>query len=237
MTQGTTPERLGYLGDPPLMTRQARRSTLLARHRITTVLDVGANRGQYASSLRKHGYRGRIVSFEPLHEPFRALEAQAAQDPLWECHNAGLGADAGEFEMNVAGDPRASSLLPWDDRWTETPVERRFVSTERVRVARLESLWSDVVSPTDRVWLKIDTEGYEHQVLQGAPRDWRELVVLEAEMSLVPLWRGELRFHQMVDYLAARGFLPAAVEGLTEDATSGIMKQVDGIFLHSSREP
>lgn len=223
-----------YLGDRALMTRQARRSTLLTQHAITTVVDVGANSGQYASSLREHGYRGRIVSFEPLRGPFTQLETQAAPDPLWACHNVGLGASEGEFEMNVADDARASSLLPWENRWTETSAERQFVSTEMVRVVRLDSIWFDLVSPTDRVWVKIDTEGYEQRVLEGAPQECPEIVVLETEMSLVPLWLGEPSFHDMVAYLARLDFVAIAIEGLTEDVASGFMTQVDGIFARST---
>jgi hypothetical protein len=83
----------------------------LERFQIDTVLDVGANVGQYGSALRAGGYSGRIVSFEPNPEAFRLLAARAARDGSWEAVCVGLGAEDGAAELNVSGFSVFSSML------------------------------------------------------------------------------------------------------------------------------
>src|SRR4051794_31190999 len=76
---------------------------LLLLHGVDLVLDVGANEGLYGSQLRQYGYRGRIVSFEPLSGPYRRLQRRVSRDPLWSCKQMALGPYAGEERMHVAG--------------------------------------------------------------------------------------------------------------------------------------
>lgn len=85
----------------------------LQSHRVSAVLDVGANSGQYARGLRGAGFAGRIVSFEPLPGPFAVLQRSASTDPLWECRRCALGDVDGTISINVAGNEGASSsVLP-----------------------------------------------------------------------------------------------------------------------------
>src|SRR5690242_8065586 len=87
----------------------ARRMRLLATHGIDVVLDVGANIGQYGEELRRLGYRGRIVSFEPMSAAFAELQARAQADGRWQVIHAGLGAQAGTARINLAGNSASSS--------------------------------------------------------------------------------------------------------------------------------
>ncbi len=79
---------------------------------ITTVLDVGANVGQFAELLRLMGYRGKIISFEPLRAAYQELAAKAAADGNWEAHNFALGMQCGHATINVSNYSVLSSLLP-----------------------------------------------------------------------------------------------------------------------------
>src|SRR5262245_44939937 len=78
---------------------------------VPVVVDVGASVGQYATELRKHGYRGDIVSFEPVQKAFAGLMDAAAGDEKWSCHRVALGATAEEARINVASNLASSSLL------------------------------------------------------------------------------------------------------------------------------
>jgi len=88
-----------------------RRARLLCTHDIDLVVDVGANAGQYASSLRAVGYERRIASFEPLSEPYRGLAAASAEDAAWDSWQLALGARTGIAAINIAEDTRNSSVL------------------------------------------------------------------------------------------------------------------------------
>ena len=85
----------------------------LVLHNVTTVLDVGANFGQFATTLRQAGFKGRIVSFEPQSQAYAGLVRAATSDPLWDvAPRCAVGAAAGEIEMNISNNSVSSSALP-----------------------------------------------------------------------------------------------------------------------------
>ncbi len=194
------------------------------------MLDVGANIGQYGMRLRNNGYRGRIVSFEPYAQAFRQLERTAARDPRWEIRRLALSDQDGEAELNVAGNSFSSSLLPMTRRHLESAPDSRYVGTERVPTARLESIWRDSVGSA-RAWLKLDVQGFEMIVLRGAGERIGDVRAVQTELSLTPLYDGAVAWRTLVDWLAERGFSLAAIEPGFDDPTSGRMLQFDGIFI------
>jgi hypothetical protein len=103
-----------------------------------------------------------------------------------------------------------------------------------VDVERLDSLASLLPLPGQRAYLKLDVQGYELQVLQGSEAFLPGIVVVEAELSLVPLYVGGPLYRDVVDYLADRGLHLISVEGITEEPDTGHMLQVDGVFLRAS---
>jgi FkbM family methyltransferase len=194
------------------------------------MLDVGANAGQYAASVRAAGYAGRIVSFEPQAAPFALLRGRAAADPSWDCHRLALGTTEGVAELNVARDSRASSLLEWEAERVRRNPQSVYVGAERVAVRRLDALWAEVGEGASGVYLKIDTEGYELEVLEGAEASLPDVDLVEVEIGLTPLWRGAPTLRTLLDFLEQRGFVLVSVERVTEDEPSGRMLQVDAIF-------
>ncbi len=203
----------------------------LWHHRVDVVLDVGANEGQYARHLRWIGYEGRIVSFEPLAAPFEVLRRRAGLDLRWEAVQAALGAEAGEASIHVAADTKFSSvraplpaLLALDDH-------SRPVRTERVEVRRLDGVFEEHVRPHERAFLKVDTQGYELAVLEGAAGVLDRLAGLRLEMSLAPLYEEEPVAAEMIQRVTALGFSLWGVEGGIHDPQTGRALQVDGLFF------
>jgi FkbM family methyltransferase len=209
----------------------ARRLRILSDAGVSTVLDVGANRGQFAKELRAGGYGGRIVSFEPLGAAFTALEEAASDDPLWSCHRLALSDGEGEAELHVAGNAVSSSLLDMEARHLEAAPESRYVGVERVRQARLDALVDELALPTDGLYLKVDVQGYESRVIEGARAVLPRIVAIESELSLVPLYREQLLFREMLDLLDDAGYGPVSLEAAYADPRNGHVLQVDGIFL------
>ena len=209
----------------------ARRLRILGDARVSTVLDVGANRGQFAKELRTGGYTGPIVSFEPLGDAFAGLEEAARDDPLWTCHRLALSDAEGEAELHVAGNAVSSSLLDMEERHLEAAPESRYVGVERVRQARLDALVDELALPVDGVYLKLDVQGFESRVIEGARGVLPRIVAIESELSLVPLYRDQLLFRQMLDLLDDAGYRPVSLEAAYADPRNGHVLQVDGIFL------
>jgi FkbM family methyltransferase len=207
-----------------------RRAHLLQRFAPTVVLDVGANSGIYGRELRGLGYRGRIVSWEPLSAPYAALAAGAARDGAWEAVHAALGAAPGQAEMNVSANSWSSSLRPMLDAHLNAAPDSRYVGRETVRMETLDGEFSRRVRADDRVWLKIDTQGHERDVLAGASKSLPRVQTVEVEMSPVGLYEGEALFTEMFDWLVGRGFACVHLQpGLVDPADERLLS-LDGTF-------
>ncbi len=209
----------------------ARRMRLLRHYGIDLVLDVGANAGRYARDLRRTGYRGRIVSFEPLSSAYAGLARAAAQDPLWETVNVALGREHTTAQLHVARNSESSSLLEMLPRHVEAAPEAAYTDAETVAVRRLDDLFAAYDRASARVLLKIDAQGYERHILDGARQTLGRITGLQLEMSLVPLYEGETLFRPMIDLLAAQGFALMSIEPGFSDPVSGRLLQMDGLFF------
>lgn len=210
----------------------ARRMRLLARYDINTVFDVGANSGQYAQQLRLLGYRGRIVSFEPLTTAFAELKRNHARAPdRWEIAQLALGDQSGRAILNIAANSYSSSIAAMLPAHLKSAPESHFVGTEEIGVETLDSIIEARVHPSERLFLKSDTQGYEARVLAGASKHLERILGVQVEMSLVPLYEGELLIVEMIRYLAERGFTLMSLEPGFANPNTGQLLQTDGLFF------
>jgi FkbM family methyltransferase len=209
---------------------ELRRARLIEERGIGLVLDVGANTGPSAQALRRVGYAGRIVSFEPQAAAYDLLEAACGSDAAWECRKIAVGAVDGEAELHVSGNSSSSSLLDMAGEHLSAAPESKYVTSERVMVRRLDSLRHELVGPDDRVYLKLDVQGLELEALRGAEETLAQTSVVESELSLVPLYHGAPDLMEVVNYLADRGFHLLALEPVFVDPHDGRLLQVDGLF-------
>ena len=216
-----------WVPEDALQTHEHRRDLILNSQRISLVLDVGANEGQYGRWLRENGYSGRIVSFEPLAATFARLEAAAANDAAWTCVKTALGPTVGTASMNVAANREmSSSMLDWGD---ESASE--FVGTEEVEQTTLDDAVRGLVREGDEVALKLDVQGYEHEVMRGAEETLARARVLEIELALRPLYEGQLDYRAMLDRLTDEGFELVAVDPGYTDWETGVTYEIDAILL------
>jgi FkbM family methyltransferase len=210
---------------------------MLSAHRVETVLDVGANKGQFGRSLRDSGFKGRIVSFEPVYEAHSQLCRVARKDSLWTvAERMAIGDRDGQTEIHVANNSVSSSLLPMLDSHLVAEPESGFVASETVPIATLDSIASRFLENDNPVFIKIDVQGFERKVLEGAAKLIKRTVGLQLELSLMPLYEGETLFQPMVEYLRTMDFdLWALVPGFV-DKQNGRMLQVDGVFFLRKNE-
>jgi len=204
---------------------------IIREHGVETVLDVGANAGPWRRALRADGYRGRLVSFEPLSDAFAALERLIASDPLWDCHRVALGDADGIATLGVAGNSWSSSLLPMEARHVKSAPGSAYERMEEVTVRRLDSLKADIVGPDDRLFIKLDVQGFELAALRGGEEVVRQAEALEVELSLVPLYTGQALLPEVVSFLHAAGLNLVGLEPSFADPASGDLLQVNGLFV------
>lgn len=182
---------------------------LLERLGVNVVLDVGANRGQYARELRSTGYGGRIVSFEPVPAQVRHLQKAAAGDPFWDVRACALGDADGTLPINVGvGEGRLSSLLPATDfgrSWNPRIDAERTVDVD---VRRLDGLYDELVDGVrdPRVYLKLDTQGFDLRAFAGAGERVNDIVAMQSEVSIVPLYEGMPHFTEQLATYERAGF-------------------------------
>jgi FkbM family methyltransferase len=194
---------------------------------VTLVLDVGANEGQYASALRASGYRGEIVSFEPLHDPYERLRLAARADPLWHAKNVGLGEAAARVSMHISANSYSSSLLQITNICVEAAPEAAYVRTEEVEITTLDSL---ALSDGASILLKADVQGYESQVLRGGMRLLEQVAALELELSLVQLYSGQALAPEVCALARRAGFVPVAVGNPFQHPATGEILSLDALF-------
>jgi FkbM family methyltransferase len=226
--------RLGYDLTPRKKARpfQAQLIAVLDRFEVSVVLDVGANRGQYGAMLREWGWRGRIVSFEPQALAHAALARRAAADPGWKvAPRMALGAQGGEVDIEVSAESDMSSILPQRALLRRLSPSSAVLRKETVPLRRLDALAGTYLTAADRVFLKIDTQGYEPQVLEGAGALLERLCGIQLEMSLVPLYEGERDFRAQFDRLVAAGFEPYLLLPGYFERKLARQLQVDGVFM------
>ena len=209
----------------------ARRRRLLERAGIDAVLDVGANAGQFAAELRADlGWRGRIVSFEPLAAAYAQLAARVAADGNWDAHRYALGDRDGTARIGVAGNSYSSSLLEMLPAHLDAAPESAYVGSETVQTRRLDSVIDTVCPAPARLYLKLDVQGFERQVLAGAQATLARVRVLQLEMSLTPLYAGAAGFGELHAQLESLGLVLFALEPGFARRDSGQLLQVDGLY-------
>lgn len=181
---------------------------VLKRIQPDVVLDVGANSGQYGRELRARGFRGQIVSFEPLADAHSELAEAASGDRDWRTVQAALGAERGEATIHRASNSASSSLRAPGAAMAEAAPHLAFESSETVRVERLDDRIGEVCPPEARGFLKVDTQGFELDVLRGAEASLDRMQAVQLESSLSPLYDGQPPMEEVLAWMRARGWVP-----------------------------
>lgn len=214
-----------------------RRLRLLRHFGITVVLDVGANDGGYARELRRAGYQGQIVSFEPLPDAFAALSALAANDERWQVLNVALGEARRPATLHVAANSVSSSMLRVLPRHLSAAPDSRYVRDVDVELRPLDDVFTDLVDVGDRPFLKIDAQGYEGRILDGAASVLPRVHGVQLELSTVPLYGDAPTLCELVGRLESAGFALMGVEPGFSDPGNGRMLQLDGLFFREDAAP
>ncbi len=218
--------------DKPLGPHWPQLMAIFKRHNIDLVLDIGANKGQYASYLRRAGYDGRIVSFEPLADAHATLVDAAADDPGWTiAERVALGAAPGQATLHVSAESDMSSLKPITDAALEFTPSSRMVGAETVPVERLDARFDEYCNADEHIFVKIDTQGSELPILDGATDVIDRIAGWQLELSLVEIYQGEAGWRAVTDQMAMLGFAPHLIVPGYFSRHAGRMLQFDAVFF------
>ena len=225
---GRTPD-----ANPPAFTFEYRRFLEECQGFATDVIfDVGAEPASSPKACGR-GYHGHLISFEPLSNAHATLVAAAASDPLWDvAERCAVGASDSWAEINIAGNSYSSSLLPMLDLHRDAAPQSKYQGTEPCRVVTLNSYIEQTFSdPTTLFGLKIDTQGYEAEVLAGLKRHHDRVKVIVCEMSLAPLYAHGPSMSELCHLLAELDYHCVALGPEFEDPRTGELLQANGVFV------
>lgn len=216
--------------------RRLRLKTLLEKYQIDIVLDVGANRGQFASELRRIGYKGKIISFEPISSAFEVLQETARNDLHWDIHKLALGSQNTEQKIYVADMSVFTSFLKSND-WCEQQFGKSSVGSteETVTVRRLDEVLHETVENLDkaRIYLKMDTQGYDLEVFKGLGGKYNKIFALQSEMSVIAIYQGMPHLTDSISFFEEAGFELAGMYPVTQEESTLSVIEFDCMMVNS----
>lgn len=221
--------------DDGWFSRRRQLRSILEHLRIDLVLDVGANVGQFGRDLREI-YAGELHSFEPVAATHEQLAAAAAGDPRWTVHRFALGSANTTLNIRVTGSTTFSSMLPASEFATRRFGDGATMAREEpVAVRRLDDVLEELVpnAVTRRIFLKMDTQGFDLEVFRGIVTNRRCVLALQSEVSLIPVydgmphWTESLRVYEEAGFFVA-AMMPVATDGLRVVEYDCLLVRADG---------
>lgn len=190
------------------------------------ILDVGANVGQFAGEVFRHGWQGQVISFEPLSTEHQKLSVVAASNPRWMVAPRGaIGERAGRSEINRAGNSASSSLLSMRREHIDAATDSAPVGVESIEVRRLDEV--ECIPQAAELFLKIDTQGYEMSVIRGAAGLMSRIKGMLVEVSFAQLYDGQPLALEVINHLVRQGYQ-------VHDLTPGFYHPATGRMLQAN---
>lgn len=198
---------------------------------INLAMDVGANKGQFGTRLRKdYCFSGAIYSFEPLKSAYSELSVVAGNDNNWYIYNVAVGATISETTINISRNSHSSSILPVKEWALKEEPSITYVGDELIQVTTLDAFLQQEKITTS-VFLKVDTQGFELEVLRGALASISQIPLMQLELSLTPVYEDECFFESILSFLRFIGFVPIEIEQGWSGKRFNIWHQADVLFL------
>lgn len=207
---------------------------IIARHAIDVVIDVGANDGQFALLLRNEGFAGRIYSFEPVSSTYEQLRRIAQSDANWKVFNCALGERVGEAVINVSGSSDLCSLLDPNDFGKTTFPNIAVSHQETITMDTLDNFMArENLAKEARILLKMDTQGYDLQVFQGARQSLGCIVCLLSEISLIPIYAQAPHYLDALGLYERQGFVPSGLYPVSRNDDLSVI-EMDCVLINNA---
>ncbi|WP_314174684.1 FkbM family methyltransferase [Streptomyces winkii] len=212
---------------------------LLANYEVNCVFDVGANKGQYGRQLRDFGYRGRIVSFEPVPDALAKLRKVAARDRDWLVYPCALGRSESVQTMHLGWKTMNSLLEP--SAYGQKRYKRfaNSARTTEVSLRRLDAVMDEAMEGVahPRPFLKMDTQGFDMEVFAGAGERIGEYVGMQSEVAVLQLYEGSPHMIEAIAAYEEAGFEITGMYPVTREETTGRVVEFDCILARADSVP
>nr|WP_290224460.1 FkbM family methyltransferase [Trichocoleus desertorum] len=207
-----------------------RRKTLWLRNmEIETILDVGANTGQFAKFMHELFPRATLYSFEPLQDCYEELLDQFKDVPEFQAFNVALGDETGTVEMHRSEYSPSSSLLCMNElHKTSFPYSKQ-ESLQKVDIVCLDDM-ANRLKLRKPMLVKLDVQGYEDKVISGGKNVINQADIVITELSVEQLYDGQPLFDDIYKTMASMGFQYRGNYDQLCSPDDGRVLQVDGIF-------
>jgi len=202
---------------------------LIREKNVSKIIDIGANKGQFAESIFKRNKHLRVVSFEPLPEAYKILAQKVAQNNHWESYNCAIGSDSSESTIYVSENSHSSSLLKINQNHLTAEKSAKVVKEETVSVKLLSDVIKSDVKET--LMLKIDTQGFELEVLKGSIDLFSKVELIIVELSFVQLYDQSAKFSTVINFLEEYGFILYQIFPEFTNQTTHQLLQANGVFV------
>lgn len=199
---------------------------------IDFVFDVGANEGQFVEDLRYYGFKKKVLSFEPILSAHEKLKKNSMSDNKWDVYEPiALGKDNVSNTINVTKNSVSSSLLNITTEHLENAPDSMIVKKQSVQEKKLDDIFFELNLKEKNLFLKIDTQGYEFKVLQGAEKVLKEFKGILIEVSLANLFEGQKNWLDIVELIQSKGFSLWSVDRGFSNKKNGKTLQLDLCFF------
>jgi len=193
------------------------------------VVDIGANNGQWIAEVRSHGYIGKAICIEPLKKNYNKLKVGNSNNT--EVINCAVGNKNGYVYINQASnDGLSSSILKLDDYHINAAPHIKYIGKEKVKISKLSKILE--ASTHKKVFIKIDTQGYEFEVLKSInKKEFNRIYAFEIETNLVSTYTKVTLIEDIIKFLRNRGYRPLRIENGFGMPNFGQQLQVDILFV------
>ena len=206
--------------------------SILETQKTDLILDVGGFTGHYGQEIRSGGFTGEFISFEPIKNNFEQLKSKADKDANWHYHNVGLGTKSEELTINIAGNYASSSLLGMHQNHVDFAPNTAYKSQEKIQIKRLDEVITKAeIEKYRSVYMKIDVQGFELNVLEGAAAILPFIKVIQAEISFIPLYENAPLYDEVIKKIKDLGFELFTILPELKDHRNGRLLQGEGIFI------
>ena len=209
---------------------------LIKQYKIDLILDVGANLGQFATDIRNAGYQGQIISFEPVKQCYQYLNSIA--DDTWQVENFALGDKNSKEEINISNKTVYSSILDVNEFGKSNFSNSiEIVDKQNIQVKKLDDIIHKLINDLNKkkVFLKLDTQGYDNRVIRGALQTLKHVQILQTEISCKGIYKGTPSVTQRLDELFSIGFNIVGIFPISRDKNTMEILEFDCLLIRGKR--